>query len=231
MKSHETRGVSFDVWKTLVKSNPEYKPARDTYVADQLSLSLEDVRASVRTVDVRADVETDRTGEQFGPNERLAQIALLHEIVLPKETLADMAHDIQELFLNYPLIPNEPNIDATLRELAKSRSIALTSNTGFIDGVYMRRALDELGILESSSAQIFSNELRLAKPDPRIFEATAKALGLTMNEIIHVGDNPLADYEGARRVGMGALLLCEDADAGGRTSAPTIKEAFERGLL
>lgn len=41
-----------------------------------------------------------------------------------------------------------------------------------------------------------------AKPDPRIFHTAAEQLGLGVHEVLHVGDDPLLDVEGARKVGM-----------------------------
>ena len=232
MRVQETAGVSFDIWKTLVKSNPLYKPARDAYIAERLSAPLDEVRAAVRKVDVWSDEQSDATGVQYGPVERLALIAKQQGIEVSEADLAAMAGDIQELFLEYPLQANEPNLVDTLSGLSERKAIVLTSNTGFIDGQYMRKALDKIGILESTDARVFSNEIGVAKPDLRIFQAAAARLALEMCDIVHVGDNPIADYEGARRAGMEAVLLREDTDAADAVvSAPTIRDAVDRGLF
>lgn len=232
MNSFESQGVSFDIWKTLVKSNPDYKPARDTYIADSLLVPVDELKIVAREVDVAADKLTDTTGEQFGPIERLDRIARRQGIELSSDKLSSMAIDIQELFLEYPLMFNEPNLADTLAEIAKRKPITLTSNTGFIDGEYMRKALNTIGILESTKGRVFSNEVGVAKPDIRIFQSAASQLALNMHDIVHVGDNPLADYHGARRAGMQALLLRDDeGNTDGITAAPTIKDAVERGQL
>ena len=50
---------------------------------------------------------------------------------------------------------------------------------------------------------IVSEEAGYAKPDPRIFRDALKATGLTgPEEIMFIGDNPLADIDGAKRFGM-----------------------------
>jgi FMN phosphatase YigB (HAD superfamily) len=46
------------------------------------------------------------------------------------------------------------------------------------------------------------------KPHPNIFEATADALGVTLSDLIHVGDDPRTDG-GASRVGARSILLDE----------------------
>lgn len=233
MNSFESRGVSFDIWSTLVKHNPGYKLARDEYIADVLSAPIADVRASVREVDALADERTEETGEQLGAADRLELIAERHGVLLPQKSLIAMANDIHDIFLEYPPVPNEPGIVNTLAGLAERKPIVLSSNTGFLDGHIMRRALHSIGILQSAQGEVFSNEQGVAKPDARIFHAAAKLLALSNEDVVHVGDNPIADYEGATRAGMKAVLLREDGGEveDGVVAAPTIKDAVERGLI
>ena len=55
---------------------------------------------------------------------------------------------------------------------------------------------------------IVSEEAGYAKPDPRIFRDALKATGLTASEeVMFVGDNPVADIDGAKRFGMKAAWL------------------------
>lgn len=50
---------------------------------------------------------------------------------------------------------------------------------------------------------IVSQEAGYAKPDPRIFRDALRLTGLAApGQVLFVGDNPLADMEGARRFGM-----------------------------
>jgi len=46
-----------------------------------------------------------------------------------------------------------------------------------------------------------------AKPDPRIFEALLRMAGVRAEEVLHVGDDPLADVVGAAQAGMQAVWL------------------------
>jgi len=46
-----------------------------------------------------------------------------------------------------------------------------------------------------------------AKPDARIFEVLQRMAGVSAAEVLHVGDDPLADVVGARRAGMQAVWL------------------------
>ncbi len=55
---------------------------------------------------------------------------------------------------------------------------------------------------------IVSEEAGYRKPDPRIFRDALGATGLTEpNDVMFVGDNPVADIDGAKRFGMEAAWI------------------------
>lgn len=56
-------------------------------------------------------------------------------------------------------------------------------------------------------ASVSARDCGVAKPDPRIFEAAARQLGLPPQSVLHVGDDALADAVGARAVGMQAVWV------------------------
>jgi REG-2-like HAD superfamily hydrolase len=73
--------------------------------------------------------------------------------------------------------------------------------------VYQRLALDRL-----FSALICSAEVEVEKPHPEIFRTACRVVGIEPHEAVHLGDDPLADLEGASRAGLYGLLH-EDDDA------------------
>jgi len=54
---------------------------------------------------------------------------------------------------------------------------------------------------------VVSGELGLRKPHPRIFEEALKALAVTAEETVFVGDSLKADIYGAKRVGLKTILV------------------------
>ena len=52
-----------------------------------------------------------------------------------------------------------------------------------------------------------SYEHGYAKPHPSIFTVTLKKLGVSANFCLHVGDDPIADVQGAKRVGMRTAFI------------------------
>jgi putative hydrolase of the HAD superfamily len=97
----------------------------------------------------------------------------------------------------------EPGAEVAVSELA-SRGVALgiISNTGRTPGVILRRVLERHDLLRHFTAVSYSDEVGYRKPDAEIFRRTLAQLGVEAGETAHVGDNPVADVQGAQGVGM-----------------------------
>lgn len=96
----------------------------------------------------------------------------------------------------------------TLEELAR-RGIrrALICDTGFSPGEVVRRILGREGLLDLLEVTIFSDEVGVPKPNPRMFEAALDACEVTAPDAVHVGDLRRTDVAGARAVGMGSVRM------------------------
>jgi HAD superfamily hydrolase (TIGR01509 family) len=127
-----------------------------------------------------------------------------------------------------------PGVPALCRELAAAGvPIGILTNS---EGK-ARALVDELGLDDALGLVIDSGVLGFAKPDRRIFEAFAAAMGMPAAEIVHVGDSLHADVLGAQAAGMAAIWFAgraEEAPPG----VPVCKDAAElrsaleaRGLL
>lgn len=71
--------------------------------------------------------------------------------------------------------------------------------------------LTELGVSELFSVIADSGRLGFEKPDARIFDFAAAALGVAPTELVHVGDAWEADIKGALAVGARAIWITHDA--------------------
>ena len=78
--------------------------------------------------------------------------------------------------------------------------MALLSN--YPDGDAIRASLDDTGIAPFLEHALVSGDLGLCKPHPDVFRAVLDALALPPEAVLFVGDNWLADVQGARRAGM-----------------------------
>ena len=102
-----------------------------------------------------------------------------------------------------------PDTLATLDRLAgQGYVMGLVSNVALLPHL-MRQDLERLGIARYLSAATFSSEVGVRKPHPRIFEAVLEELGVPAAEAVFVGDRLLDDVQGARSVGMRAVLTHE----------------------
>ncbi|MBC8065550.1 MAG: HAD-IA family hydrolase, partial [Chlorobia bacterium] len=54
---------------------------------------------------------------------------------------------------------------------------------------------------------VASLEYGVEKPDPRLFHVVLDHFEVDPSDVLHVGDNPLDDLEGAQGVGMRGVLI------------------------
>ena len=83
--------------------------------------------------------------------------------------------------------------------------MALVSN--FDHPPYVRSLLERLDLARHFDAVVISSELRIDKPDPRIFHHALKAVGCAPSEALVVGDSLEADIAGAQAAGCRAVLI------------------------
>ncbi len=210
------RMVSFDIWRTLLLSNPEFHEKRTELIADYLQIPLAGLDDVIREVDDEIDGMVDRSGIQYGLPERICAIAQRYEIVIaPKDPIiARFDKAFGELIAAYPPLLTEDDLPDTFSYLVSNGlQLAVISNTGFIEGKHMRIALTERGLWYDLSFALFSNEVNIAKPNPRIFMRLCEMSGREPSSILHIGDNPVADYFGATDAGLQGLIYAAPAGA------------------
>ncbi|MCA5891823.1 HAD family hydrolase [Isoptericola sp. NEAU-Y5] len=211
------QAASFDIWLTLIRSNPGFKAARNTLIQSVVAPDTEaDTFArALRAADVRADRLAEATGtdQDLGDRVRLALQELGRATdALGDETVAELRRRQHDLALDLLPVALDPALPELLTDLSSTIPLAITSNTGMIPGATMRALLDGVGLLAPFAVRVFSDEVGVAKPGAAIFEATLRGLrdhapGLERAGVVHVGDNPVADDGGARSAGMGSLLV------------------------
>jgi putative hydrolase of the HAD superfamily len=71
--------------------------------------------------------------------------------------------------------------------------------------------LQRCGIADLFAGHVTASAAGAAKPDARIFAALLAMAGVEADQVLHIGDDPLADVVGATRAGMQAAWLNRDA--------------------
>src|SRR3954454_8211573 len=91
-----------------------------------------------------------------------------------------------------------------LLEALRERGLktAVVANAWPEPGRVLRRDLAELGISDRLDAAVFSTDVGVRKPDPRIFLHAVETLGVDPLDALFVGDRLVEDVQGAAEVGM-----------------------------
>ena len=97
-----------------------------------------------------------------------------------------------------------PETLEVLKDL-KRRGLKLGVISNFDSRIYS--VLDSLGIREFFDAIILSSETGFCKPDPEIFQAAIRKLGVPPSETLLIGDSPHDDVEAGMRAGLSAVLI------------------------
>jgi HAD superfamily hydrolase (TIGR01509 family) len=104
-----------------------------------------------------------------------------------------------------------PGMSALLSAASQRLSLyAFTNSNPTHKSAWASRFADELSVFRS----IFvSSDLGLRKPDPEAFIAVAERIGFQVSELLFFDDTP-ENVDGARTVGMRAVLVESSADVG-----------------
>ena len=78
--------------------------------------------------------------------------------------------------------------------------------------------LAAIGLARYFERSLAAREAGMLKPDPRIFAMLLERAGLAPRHAVHVGDDPEADVEGARRAGVAPVWLNRYGDNWPRAS-------------
>jgi putative hydrolase of the HAD superfamily len=119
---------------------------------------------------------------------------------LPEDVIRHIVHLDHSAYSNSMAV--EPEVLAVLRQLRdEGYRMGLVSNVSLVPEL-MRADLDRLGLAPFLDAAVFSSEVGLRKPDPRIFREALDRMAVHSSRAAFVGDRLYDDVGGARAVGM-----------------------------
>ena len=209
--------LSFDLWLTLIKSNPEFKKKRNLLFKDffEIDATIEKVNEVVRYYDVLCNNINEKTGLNLNTHEIYYLILNALQVDLSKneaKKLGEFYDETEVLFMNYKPELIFPDIKRQFENMvSEGKSINILSNTGFIKGKSLRKLISYYELTEYFTFQIYSDEVGYSKPNNEIFQMVFdqvnKSNETQKKEILHIGDNIIADYNGAINFGFDAHLL------------------------
>lgn len=211
----ENDHFSFDLWKTLISSNKEYKTKRVSLFKSFFSINYSDekIAQAMRKIDINCNSINEQTGLHLTFDQIVCFFLLEFNIKInqiSKQLIEELYQKNEIIFLeNMPEMIINKDIFENIK--TKNKSISLISNTGFVKGETVRKFLDRIDILKYFDFLLFSDEEGFSKPNIKIFEKSYEKIinisNVSKDRVLHVGDNKIADYNGAISFGYNALLV------------------------
>lgn len=208
---------SFDLWLTLIKSNPEFKTNRNLLFREyfEINKSIEEVTKVIRYYDVLCNNINEKSGLNFNTVEIYYLILNALEVdleLIDATVLEDFYNETEKLFMTFKPDLIYSDIETILKKIKQNeKTISILSNTGFIKGYTLGKLLEYYELNKYFSFQLYSDETGFSKPNVKMFQAVYDKVSeikfVEKQQILHVGDNERADYKGALSFGFGALLI------------------------
>ncbi|QQQ30201.1 HAD family hydrolase [Chryseobacterium indoltheticum] len=213
---HRHDHFSFDLWLTLIKSHPEFKTKRVELFSSFFNVDkpIEEVAKAVKYYDDLCNTINEVIGGNVDTFE--IYLLILNSLnvdikQLNQDDFKEFYQKSEDLFLEYKPVVIFKELHNFFDEIKnQGKTINILSNTGFIKGKTMRKFLINENLDQYIDFHIYSDEIKCSKPNPLVFQEVKNQIRnqeLQMDQILHIGDNPIADYKGAKDFGFSAHLL------------------------
>jgi putative hydrolase of the HAD superfamily len=213
---HRHDHFSFDLWLTLIKSHPEFKTKRVELFSSFFNVDkpIEEVAKAVKYYDDLCNTINEVIGGNVDTFE--IYLLILNSLnvdikQLNQDNFKEFYQKSEDLFLEYKPVVIFKELHNFFDEIKnQGKTINILSNTGFIKGKTMRKFLINENLDQYIDFHIYSDEIKCSKPNPLVFQEVKNQIRnqeLQMDQILHIGDNPIADYKGAKDFGFSAHLL------------------------
>ncbi|MEN6350767.1 MAG: HAD family hydrolase [Syntrophomonas sp.] len=212
------KAITFDFWNTLFVipsdqclSSKRIRDIGSVLKEVDLELPAEKVREAFKYGWQQAWFKQRAFGEEISPRGQVRYIIEKMGINISGEIEDKIYQVYTRALLQIPPLLNE-GVRQTLPLLAEKFKLAVICNTGATPGAVLREIVANEGLEEFFTVMIFSDEVGIAKPSPRIFEYTLEHLTIENHAAAHIGDDPITDVIGAKKAGMTAVWLAPEKE-------------------
>jgi putative hydrolase of the HAD superfamily len=238
----DLKAVTFDLWETLLFESDGAGEKRTHARCTNLSRTLNKfgLNTSAAQITFALDETVSHLLKTWNEDRDVTHMDQLRFLVrFASNGEAELRTEwVQELSAAYisPLYELPPYINPGASKCLKwlktqELRVGLICNTGLTPGFGLRNFLSDRRVAGFFDVMIFSDEVRIRKPNSEIFLLTAKQLGAKPSEIVHIGDNLKADVWGAKNAGFRALhLKCEEGHDKKAQDDPTSLVSRSRDL-
>lgn len=211
--------IFFDIGGTLLNFNIEPSALFSRILKDHgLAAERAVLYRTMREVESDFPVPLGISAQSEGAYWRAYDVAILERL-----GLAPTAEVLDEVARRF-------RTELTLEPFAESlRVLEAVRSRGVPLGVISNASHGILGDIKRTGLQpffkhiVYSQAVGRAKPDPAIFREALTRFGAAAADTWHVGDNPVADVEGARGVGIHPVLV-DRAGLHASVDAPRVKD-------
>jgi len=238
------KAITLDLWGTLFDDNHApsdtivYSERRQNFLRDELEhagyvVDPDKMKAAYKRAWIYFD-EMWAQQKAFDAADGVREMLHFLDAKLPPENFSRVVRYFEEVFVG-DLPPQLDNSMAAVKKLSSVYPLSLISDTAWTPGRVMRSALDSYGALDSFRATIFSGEVGVTKPHPKMFQLALEKLGVKPSECMHVGDLQRTDIAGAKALGVHTAWICrpvyagkQQEDAGPEVIVSSVKELADR---
>jgi len=215
------RAVTFDLWETLLfekngwnlrRTNARCESVAHTLGKFGIKISVEQLALAFRQMAFWLESVWQMNNEVT----HLDQIRFIIKtasnglITIKEEWIDDLSSAYVSPFFEVAPYLN-PYVSKVLRWLKdRNKLVGLICNTGLTPGFGLRRFLAREGLTKYFDLMLFSDEVGIRKPDPRMFQIATQRLKVKPHKIIHVGDNLKSDVWGAKNAGLKAIYFATE---------------------
>ena len=208
------KGVLFDLWETLINDTPERAMPRRVWRSERVRAILADhgLEVDVELVLHALDASTSALTALHDTGLDLDSVGRAHLFITqlekstrfsaPQSAIPELEAAITAMPLDMAPRLAVHAVEALSTIKARGLATALVCNAGFTTAPHLRPMLEHYGLLPHLDELVFSDELQIAKPDPRIFNKALEAIELSADECAFIGDNPHTDIGGALGCGL-----------------------------
>lgn len=199
--------ISLDLFDTLVRVRgfePKIAFEKSHFILNKNGISISfdkfynNYRSEVRKYLINREATGDDYTNDILLKTMLESLGYSIELKLANEVISAYFDALVPYTVPYQ------GMDLALKSIRDENFVLIiTSNHSWPNHGY--EVLDRIGVASLIDKVIFSGEIGRAKPHPEIFATAFKDYSL--DEILHVGDNPIADVDGSQKFGSYALWV------------------------
>lgn len=218
--------VTFDLWQTLLLEKDGWEARRTNARCGNLIKVFENLGVKVTLEHMEAVFDQLKSWLMniWNVDKEVAHLDQIHFLLnavtrgatmAKEEWTSQLSSAAIAAFFEVPpyLNPDAGRIFRWLKD--KRKHIGLICNVGLTPGFALREFLRREDVADFFDIMLFSDDVGIRKPSPRIFEMAIQHFEVEPHKIVHIGDNLKGDVWGAKNAGLKAIYLLTDVGRDG----------------